>query len=33
VDPDSAKASYKNGILTLELNKTETRKGKEIKIE
>jgi HSP20 family protein len=33
VDPDSAKASYKNGILTLELDKKETRKGKEIKIE
>ncbi len=33
VDPDSAKASYKNGILTLELDKKEQRKGKEIKIE
>ena len=33
VDPDSAKASYKNGILTLELDKKEKRKGKEIKID
>ncbi len=33
VDPDSAKASYKNGILTLELDKKEKRKGKEVKIE
>jgi len=33
VDPDSSKASYKNGILTLELEKKEKRKGKEIKIE
>ncbi len=33
VDPDSSKASYKNGILTLELDKKEKRKGKEIKIE
>ncbi len=33
VDPDSAKASYKNGILTLELDKKETRKGKEVKID
>ena len=30
IDPDSAKASYKNGILTLELDKKEKRKGKEI---
>ena len=33
IDTDSAKASYKNGVLTLELKKKETRKGKEIKIE
>ena len=33
VDPDSSKASYKNGILTLELDKKEKRKGKEITIE
>jgi HSP20 family protein len=33
VDTDSAKASYKNGVLTLELDKKEKRKGKEIKIE
>jgi len=33
VDPDSAKASYKNGILTLELDKKEKRKGKDIKID
>ena len=33
VDSDSAKASYKNGILTLELDKKEKRKGKEIKID
>jgi len=33
VDPDSAKASYKNGILTLELDKKETRKGKEVRID
>jgi HSP20 family molecular chaperone IbpA len=33
VNPDSARASYKNGILTLELNKKEKRTGKEIKIE
>ena len=33
VDPDSAKASYKNGILTLELDKKETRKGKEVNID
>ena len=33
IDPDSAKASYKNGILTLELDKKEKRKGKEVKIE
>jgi HSP20 family protein len=33
VDPDSAKASYNNGVLTVELNKKEMRKGKEVKIE
>ena len=33
VDPESAKASYKNGILTLELDKKEKRKGKEVKID
>lgn len=33
VDPESAKASYKNGILTLELDKKEKRIGKEVKID
>jgi HSP20 family protein len=33
VDPESAKASYKNGILSLELYKKEKRKGKEVKID
>jgi len=33
VNSDSAKASYKNGILTLELEKKTKRLGKEIKIE
>ena len=33
IDPDSAKASYKNGILTLELDKKEKRIGKEVKID
>lgn len=33
VDTESAKASYKNGVLTLELDKKEKRKGKEIKID
>lgn len=33
VDPDSARASYNNGVLTIELNKKEMRKGKEVKIE
>lgn len=33
VDPDSTKASYKNGVLTLELEKKEKRRGKEVKIE
>jgi HSP20 family protein len=33
VDPDSTKASYKNGVLTVELEKMDKRKGKEIKID
>ncbi len=33
VDPDSAKASYNNGVLTVELDKKAMRKGKEVKIE
>lgn len=33
VDADSAKATYKNGVLTLELDKKEKRKGKEVKID
>lgn len=33
VDPDSTSASYKNGILTLELNKKPRRQGKEVKID
>jgi len=33
IDADSAKASYKNGVLTLDLDKKEKRKGKEVKIE
>jgi HSP20 family protein len=33
VDPDSTKASYKNGVLTLDLEKKEKRKAKEINIE
>ncbi len=33
IDPDSAKASYKNGVLTLELDKKAKRKGKDIKID
>jgi len=33
VDPESAKASYKNGILILELDKKEKRIGKEVKID
>jgi HSP20 family protein len=32
VDVDSTKASYKNGVLTLELDKKTKRKGKEVKI-
>lgn len=33
VDPDSTRASYKNGILTLELDKKARRQGKEVKID
>ena len=33
VDADSTKASYKNGVLTLELDKKTRRKGKEVKID
>lgn len=33
VDTESAKASYKNGVLTLELEKKAKRRGKEVKIE
>jgi HSP20 family protein len=33
INPDSIKASFKNGVLTLELEKKEKRTGKEIKIE
>ena len=33
VDPESAKASYNNGVLTVELEKKEKRVGKEVKIE
>ncbi|HOT06151.1 MAG: Small heat shock protein HSP16.5 [Methanosaeta sp. PtaB.Bin039] len=33
VDPDSAKATYNNGVLTLTLDKMEKRKGKEVKID
>ncbi len=33
VDADSTKASYKNGVLTIELNKKARRKGKEVMIE
>jgi HSP20 family protein len=33
VDPDSSKASYNNGVLSIELDKKEKRKGKEVKIE
>jgi HSP20 family protein len=33
VDADSSKASYKNGVLTLELDKKAKRRGKEVKIE
>lgn len=33
VDPDSAKASYKNGVLTVEIKKREQPKGKEVNIE
>jgi HSP20 family protein len=33
VNSDSTKASYKNGVLTVELDKMDKRKGKEIKID
>jgi HSP20 family protein len=33
VDVDSTRASYKNGILTLELDKKARRQGKEVKID
>lgn len=33
VNPDSAKATYKNGILEVRLEKKEKSKGKEIKVE
>lgn len=33
VDPDSAKASYRNGVLTVELDKKAKRKGKDVKID
>lgn len=33
VDAESAKASYRNGVLTIELDKREKRKGKEVSIE
>jgi HSP20 family protein len=33
VDVDSTKASYKNGILTVELDKKLKRTGKEVKID
>lgn len=33
IDPESAKASYNNGVLTVELEKKEKRVGKEITIE
>jgi HSP20 family protein len=33
VHQDSTKASYKNGVLTVELEKMDKRKGKEIKID
>jgi HSP20 family protein len=33
VDQDSVKASFRNGVLTVELEKKEKRKGKDIKID
>ncbi|MFQ6051698.1 MAG: Hsp20/alpha crystallin family protein [Candidatus Hydrothermarchaeota archaeon] len=33
VNPDEAKATYKNGVLEIRLPKTEVKKGKTIKIE
>lgn len=33
INPDSAKASYKNGVLTVEVDKASKRSGKEVNIE
>jgi HSP20 family protein len=33
VNPDSARASYKNGVLTVEVDKAEKRTGKEVKVD
>ncbi len=33
IDPDTARATYKNGVLTVELDKKEKRKGKDVKVE
>jgi len=33
VNPDSVKASYKNGVLSIELEKMEKRKGKDVQID
>jgi len=33
INPDSTKASYKNGVLTIEVNKADKRTGKEVNIE
>jgi HSP20 family protein len=33
INPDSAKASYKNGVLTVEAEKESKRYGKEVKVE
>lgn len=33
IDPESAKASYKNGVLSVEMEKKAARKGKEVTIE
>ncbi len=33
VDPDNAKASYKNGVLEIKMPKTELKKKKPVKIE
>ena len=32
VDPESAEAEFKNGVLTIRMKKKEIKKGKEIKI-